>query len=110
MSEQRKQLRKHIAISLSAVDVNTGYVVGDLANISSDGCMVLARAALPVNSVFQLSVALPKVIHGADTVYFGAESLWCSETDSPGHYWIGFHIIDISQQDQEVLELFLESV
>lgn len=110
MSDQRKQQRKQIATRLPVVDVNTGHVVGDLANMSSEGFMVLARAALPMNSVFQLSVALPKVMRGVDTLYFGAESLWCSDTDSPGHYWIGFHLIDISPQDQEVLELFLDSV
>lgn len=110
MSDNRKKQRKQIAIRLPVVDVNTGLVVGDLANISAEGFMVLTRMALPMNSVFQLSVALPKVIRGVDTLYFGAESLWCSDTDSPGHYWIGFHLIDISSQDQEVLELFLDSV
>lgn len=109
-SDKRKQIRKDIATRLAVVDVNTGHVIGDLANISSDGFMVLTRRSLPMNSVFQLSLALPKVIRGVDTVYFGAESLWCNSTDDQEQYWIGFHIIDISQQDNEVLLWFLESV
>lgn len=110
MSEQRKQQRKQIATRLPVIDVNTGNVVGDLANISSEGFMVLARTPLPTGSVFQLSAALPKVMRSVDTLYFGAECLWCNAAESPGHYWIGFHLIDISPQDQEVLALFLESV
>lgn len=110
MSNKRKEMRKEVAARLSVVDVNTGHVVGDLVNISCDGFMVLTRSPLPIGSVFQLSLALPKVIRGADTVYFGAESLWCKTTDHPEHYWIGFHLIDISTQDHEVLALFLASV
>jgi hypothetical protein len=109
-SDLRKTLRKEIATRLAVVDVNTGHMIGDLANISSDGFMVLSREPVPMNSVFQLSLALPKVIQGVDTAYFGAESLWSNPTDDGGHYWIGFHIIDISKQDDEVLKWFLESV
>ncbi|MBU1191161.1 MAG: PilZ domain-containing protein [Gammaproteobacteria bacterium] len=109
-SDLRKTLRKEIATRLAVVDVNTGHMIGDLANISSDGFMVLSREPVPMNSVFQLSLALPKVIQGVDTAYFGAESLWSNPTDDGEHYWIGFHIIDISKQDDEVLKWFLESV
>lgn len=110
MSEQRKQLRKEVATKLSVVDINTGSLIGELANISSEGFMVLATRALPLNSVFQLSLALPKLIRGVDTLYFGAESLWCSDADDSGHFWIGFHLIDISPQDHEVLDSFLEAM
>lgn len=109
-SDKRKQMRKEVATPLAVVDVNTGAEIGDLANISTDGCMVLARRPLPAHSVFQLALTLPRVIHGVDTLYFGAESLWCNATDDQEHYWIGFHLIDISPQDSEVLALFLESV
>jgi len=109
-SDLRKTLRKEIATRLAVVDVNTGHMIGDLANISSDGFMVLSREPVPMNSVFQLSLALPKAIQGVDTAYFGAESLWSNPTDDGEHYWIGFHIIDISKQDDEVLKWFLESV
>lgn len=109
-SEQRKQTRKEVATRLAVVDVNTGVEIGDLANISSDGFMVLARRALPARSVFQLALTLPKLIRGVDTLYFGVESLWCNPAEDQDHFWIGFHVIDISPQDSEVLALFLESV
>lgn len=108
--DKRRQIRKDVATRLAVVDVNTGAEIGDLANISSEGCMVLARRALPAHSVFQLALALPTLIHGVDTVYFGAESLWCNAAADQEQYWIGFHLIDISPQDSEVLALFLESV
>ena len=71
---------------------------------------VLARRALPARSVFQLALTLPKLIRGVDTLYFGVESLWCNPAEDQDHFWIGFHVIDISPQDSEVLALFLESV
>ncbi|MBI5039893.1 MAG: PilZ domain-containing protein [Gammaproteobacteria bacterium] len=110
MSDKRKQMRVAVAVRLPVIDVNTGVVVGDLADISNAGFMVLTRDPRPAHSVFQLSLALPKAIHGVDTLYFGAESLWCNASDDQEQYWIGFHLIDISPHDQEVLELFLASV
>lgn len=109
MSDKRKQMRVDVAVRLPVVDVNTGMVVGDLVNMSAAGFMVLTRNPIPMQSVFQLSLALPKAIHGVDTLYFGAESLWCNATDDQEQYWIGFHLIDISPHDQEVLEQFLAS-
>ena len=109
-SDKRKQLRKDVATRLAVVDVNTGAEIGDLANISNEGFMVLARRALPAHSVFQLSLSLPRLIRGVETLYFGAESLWCNAAEERDHYWIGFHLIDISPQDSEALALFLESV
>lgn len=106
---KRKQTRKVVATRLALVDVNTGIEIGDLANISSDGFMVLARRALPVHSVFQLALALPRLIHGVETLYFGAESLWCNAAEEQNHYWIGFHLIDISPHDSEVLAQFVET-
>lgn len=108
-SDKRKQTRKALAARLALVDVNTGMEIGDLANISNEGFMVLARRALPAHSVFQLALALPRLIHGVETLYFGAESLWCNAAEDDGHYWIGFHLIDISPQDNEVLAQFIHS-
>lgn len=110
MPDKRKQMRVDVAVRLPVVDVNTGRLLGNLVNMSSAGFMVLTRNPLPMQSVFQLSLALPKAIHGVGTVYFGAESLWCNASDDREQYWIGFHLIDISPHDQDVLEQFLASV
>jgi len=110
MSDKRKQMRVDVAVRLPVIDVNTGVVVGDLANISTAGFMVLSHDPRPAHLVFQLSVSLPKIIQGADTLYFGAESLWCNATDDQEQFWIGFQIIDISPRDQEVLDQFLDSI
>ncbi len=110
MSDKRKQMRVDVAVRLPVIDVHTGVVLGDLANLSSAGFMVLSHDPRPAHLVFQLSVSLPRVIHGVDTLYFGAETLWCNATDDQEQFWIGFQIIDISPHDQEVLEQFLASV
>lgn len=110
MSDNRKQMRVDVAVRLPVIDINTGVVVGDVANISSSGFMVLSRSPRPVRSVIQMSMALPKVVAGVKTLHFGAESLWCNATDDQEHYWIGFHLIDISAHDQDVLDHYVASV
>lgn len=110
MSDKRKQMRVDVAVRLPVVDINTGEVVGDVANLSSSGFMVLSHSPRPVRSVLQMSMALPKAIAGMKTLHFGAESLWCNATDDQEHYWIGFHLIDISAHDQDVLDQFVAAV
>ena len=110
MSEKRRAIRRDVAVDLPLVDVNTGRVVGDLANISYEGFMILSNRDVAQNSVFQLSLALPKRINGVDAIYFGAESLWCSPSGKSSKFWVGFHLIDISKQDFQILQLFVESV
>lgn len=109
-SDKRKQTRKDLAARLALVDINSGMEIGDLANISRDGFMVLARRPLPAQSVFQLALSLPMLIRGVDTLSLGAESLWCNPTEDGEHYWVGFHVIDIAPQDQDVLDQLLASL
>ena len=47
MSDKRKQMRVDVAVRLPVIDVNTGVVVGDLANISTAGFMVLSHDPRP---------------------------------------------------------------
>lgn len=110
MSEKRGAIRKDVAADLPVTDVNTGQVVGELVNISSTGFMLFAATPLTPHSIFQLSLQIPRPARGIDTLYFGAECLWCASADRPERHWIGFQLIDISQQEQEALEYFVESI
>ena len=110
MSDKRKQMRVDVAVRLPVIDINTGEIVGDVANLSSSGFMVLSLSPRLVHSVIQMSMALPVEIAGVKSLHFGAECLWCNATGDQEHYWIGFHLIDISTHDQDVLDQFVAAI
>jgi hypothetical protein len=44
---------------------------------------------------------------GVTTLELSAENLWSHDANDSGAYWAGFQIIDISPDQQDLLELFL---
>ncbi|BBL73599.1 hypothetical protein MishRS11D_06970 [Methylomagnum ishizawai] len=87
---------------LEVRDLNRGVALGHLADVGLDGLMLLCPEAVPANRVYSLALDLPGELEGTQAE-FGAESLWAETSLEPGRYWVGFHIIDISPQNQERL-------
>jgi len=96
MKNKRIAIRKRPNESISILDANTEYTLGQLANISMGGLMLVGSISTAPGSLFQLKMPLSTPIHGIDTIEFGAESLWCLRAKETSSYWTGLQIIDIS--------------
>lgn len=105
--EQRKADRKKIAGSMSVTDINRDRVIGQLVDISIDGLMLLGDAPLTINGMYQFDIELPEPVNGNSVLHLGAECLWCRNAEDPDHYWAGFHLIDISPEDQATLDTLI---
>lgn len=101
--EQRKSDRKKISGSMTVRDINRDRITGQLVDISADGLMLLGDAQLAIGGMYQFDIDLPEEINGHSVLHLGVECLWCRNADDPEHFWAGFHIIDISGEDQETL-------
>jgi hypothetical protein len=106
MQEQRKHPRKVIEQDLSVTDVNSGNVLGRLVNLSVGGMMLYAGNRIANLSVFQVSFDLPDGEDASGPLQLGIECLWCSASDRPNGFWVGFHIIDIAEEHRERLVQF----
>ena len=106
MPELRTQARIRIDQDVELIDVNAGQPLGKLINISAGGFMLLASVEIPTNQLFQLRLQLQ---NGEDFAEFGAECLWAQETSDVGHFWVGFQIIDISEQDTAQINSLIAS-
>ena len=100
--ENMRQHSRHIFEEvISVYDAVTGEQLGQLANISSHGLMLITRTRVEPESLFRVSFTLP----GSDAVMkIGIESLWLNEALSNNVYWAGFEIIDIAESDERMLE------
>ena len=103
MQDNRGQQRIEVSEVIKVVDRQTGKTVGQLVNISEDGLMLLSSEPIPENSIFQLSLEFAENSASAadGPVMIGVESLWSNSSSDQSQHWVGFYIIDISEQDLE---------
>ena len=101
-SEQRSKNRVTIPEQPHVLDAHSTKVLGELVNLSADGLMVVSPDDLASGTVYQMRIPLVQEDRKVEIVV-GAESLWCDDANGSGSYWIGFQIIDISPEHQEIL-------
>ena len=106
VQDNRGHQRIEVSEVIKVVDRQTGKTVGQLVNISEDGLMLQSREPVPENSIFQLSLEFPaNSASAADgPLMIGVESLWSNSSSDQSQHWVGFYIIDISEQDLERIQ------
>ena len=108
MHEKRKLPRTAADANILVQDVNTGHHLGRVVNLSNEGIMLIGSEPVERNLIFQLELALESPHRGHKSLRCGVESLWSSKAHQGGHYWTGFHIIDISLEAAEIIESLIE--
>ena len=109
MRNKRTSIRKRPNESIAICDINTGYDLGYLANISMGGLMLVGQISTAPGTLFQLQMPLPTPIDGIKNIKFGVESLWCQRAKETCSYWTGFQIIDISDSSSKTIEALISS-
>ena len=108
--ERRKHPRKRVDRPLAIRDLNRDIELGRLVDISLDGLMLLSREDVPSNRVYPLALKIPEELGYGPWAEFGAESLWTETSLEPERYWVGFHIIDISQENQDRIRGLIDAI
>jgi hypothetical protein len=110
MVEHRQSVRKPPDRPIEVLDVITGRPIGRVGNLSVDGMLLISQRALPANALFQLSFNLPSLNgSSARPIDIGVNEQWGERAAAPGQFWTGFHIIDISPEDQDRLNAWVNS-
>ncbi len=109
MQNKRASIRKRPNESIAIHDINTGYDLGYLANISMGGLMLVGQISTAPGTLFQLQMPLSTPIGGINNIEFGVESLWCQRAKETCNYWTGFQIIDISDSSSKTIEALISS-
>jgi hypothetical protein len=108
MNEQRRAQRKPVSGVVLVENSLNGASLGRVGNISHGGVMLIAPRRLRENALFQISFALPGADNRTHTLEIGVHEQWTSAAITPGQFWIGMRIIDISDADQAVLDAWLK--
>ncbi|MEN8204900.1 MAG: hypothetical protein ABFS24_02695 [Pseudomonadota bacterium] len=103
LQDNRGQKRIEVSEVIRAMDRHTGHNIGQLANINKNGLMLLSPEPVSKNSIFQLSLEFEAGSGSAadSPLMIGVESLWSNSSSDRSQHWVGFYIIDVSDQDLE---------
>lgn len=104
--DQRRLQRYQVTDVIDVFDVFAECPLGRLVDISLGGMMLSSEIAIPLNQIFQTSIALP----GGHALELGVESLWSRASADFGQVWTGFQLISVSEQDRTALERLIEAL
>ena len=99
--EYRKTKRVIPNVAIEIVDIISGKKIGNVLNISSEGLLVSCFSKVEAGMLFQTQWNF--AARGLKSIAVGMECLW-SEAQISNVYLMGFHIIDICQDDQDILD------
>lgn len=98
--EYRKTKRVKPNIEIKIFDMIIGSELGSILNISSDGLLVASKNNISIGEMFQTEWQFSA--RGLKNISVGLECLW-SENQYTNLCLCGFYIIDISEDDQDIL-------
>lgn len=100
--DHRRSRRRAVETSIPVTNTMTGQVVGQIANLSVDGMMLIAHRPIRSNALYQFSFHLTDARGKPVQLEIGCHEQW-GETAQTGQYWAGFRIIDIAARDLDLL-------
>lgn len=102
-NDQRKQKRKNLIFYLKIHDEKTGNIIGHMANITTQGIMIVSENPLDIGSVLTLKMELPETYHLKKEIMFVAEVHWCQKDVNPHYYAIGLKFNHIAKDQLDII-------
>jgi hypothetical protein len=99
--EYRKTKRVKPNVKIDVVDMIVGTSFGEVLNISTDGLLISSQSKIVIGEMFQTQWNFD--LRGIKSISVGLECLW-SEIQYTNFCLCGLHIIDISEDDQNILD------
>jgi c-di-GMP-binding flagellar brake protein YcgR len=104
MAEKRKLKRRQLIYYLQVLDRRTGLLVGRLADITTEGLMLISPDPIEENKEIELRMVLPAEIQGDKAVVFDAQSVWCRKDVNPDLYVTGFRFLKVAARDFKIID------
>ncbi len=102
--EGRRAERRHIIYYLRVFAQDSGELVGYLADLTTEGFMVISDRKVAAGRTFRLRMDLPKEMKGTRQVLFKAKVMWCKPDANPDFYNTGYRILNLSRTDARTID------
>lgn len=95
--DKRSEVRIPVDQEIFVRDTVNNVEIGTLANINSDGFMIISDGGLKEDHAYQVVFEKEQGSASSDLA-LGAECLWVSETGTGDQVWSGFQIMECSDK------------
>lgn len=109
-AEKRALERRHLLYYLRVWDKDQEKMIGHIADVSTDGLMLVGELKLEIDKNYNLKVLLPSSAEDGEpeSIEFSAKSCWSSNDVNKLFYDTGFQFIDIPVETSEKLQAIMK--
>lgn len=110
MQERRKEPRKNLMAYTQVFDLDDGYLIGHLGDLTLKGSMVISEKTMEENTELTLAIELPDLpdINGA-RLALAARVVWCQQDLSPEYFNIGFEFNKVTPEQKKVIQAIIDN-
>ena len=104
MSQELRSLkRRHLIYYLEVYDDDTGELLGNLVDITTEGLKLVSKKPLEAKKVFNMRMHLPEGYFAETVLHFQGKSLWSSNDVNPDFYDTGFNAPDLDSKVKNMI-------
>jgi hypothetical protein len=81
------------------VNRSTCEIIGHVANLSTEGIMLITSDSMVHDTVLKLSIALPEKIFDRDRIECEAKCMWCKVSPNSDFFEAGLQLCEVSEQE-----------
>ena len=105
---KRKHVRNNLIHDFEVIDKDTGAILGDLADITIEGIMLICDAPMEINKLYHLQVNLEGKVDNLSSISVKAKTVRCIDTDIDEIYSVGFQILEIDPSCRTALQHLID--
>jgi hypothetical protein len=108
MPETRRLKRRHLLYYLRVSNARTRKLIGHLADITSDGVMLVSERRIRLGRTIPLRIALPGQPRGGQKLEFEVVSLWHRRDVNPDLWDVGCRTADLTRRQAATIETLID--
>ncbi len=107
-TKTRRQERAHLIYFLRVFDAQSGDLLGQMVDLTTDGIMVIGEGAVTPRQRYSLRMDLPRNVPMGRHLTLEARCKWCRRDESGDFHSMGFRILDMSPEAYRAVEQLIE--
>lgn len=90
------------------VDRKSGQLLGNVADITNEGIMIISNQPIALDQDFELRLDLSKDIFEIDHLDLQGHSIWCNPDIDPTLFNTGFKLQNVPKESSKIIEQIIE--
>jgi hypothetical protein len=109
LKKERTLPRRHLIYYLRVFDRDSGELLGHVADITTEGLMLVSERPVEVHKTYRLRMNLPGNLFGREALEFEAQALWSNNDINPAFFDSGFRLKEMDHEAERCIEDLIQA-